>query len=106
MIASDPVVDSSAPRPLAELPGVAAVHDPRPPLSRVLGAASAALRIDTMPPSDGVFVSSDTTGTTAAAAVSVGVAARTPDVARAVADQIRAQHPEADRITVQVRRIA
>ncbi len=106
MIASDPVVDSSAPRSLAELPGVTAVHDPRPPLTRALGAASAALRIDTVPPSDGVFVSSDAAGMTAAAAVSVSAAASTPDVARAVADQMRAQHPEADRITVQVRRIA
>lgn len=106
MIAPEPVAEPTAPRPLAEIAGVSAVHDPRPPLTRVLGAASSALRIDTVPPADGVFVSTDADGMTAAAAVTVSVTARTPDVARAVADTLRAQHPGADRITVQVRRIA
>ncbi|MDD7928735.1 hypothetical protein [Microbacterium thalli] len=106
MIAPEPVAEPTAPRPLAEIPGVRAVHDPRPPLTRALGAASSALRIDTVPPVDGVFVSTDADGMTAAAAVTVSVTARTPDVARAVADTLRVQHPGADRITVQVRRIA
>lgn len=106
MIDSASVVGPLAPRPLAEVAGVSAVHDPRPPLARALGAATTALRQDTAPTSDGVFVSADGDVVTAAAAISVARAARTPEVARAVADELRAQHPTADRITVQVRRIA
>lgn len=106
MIDPASVVDPSSPRPLVEVAGVTAVHDPRPPLTRALGAASTALRLDTTPPTDGIFVSADGDVVTAAAAVSVSVAARTPEVARAVADEVRAQHPSVDRITVQVRRIA
>lgn len=106
MIQSASVGDPSAPRSLAEVAGVGAVHDPRPPLARAFGAATTVLRKDTAPASDGVFVSVDGDVVTAAAAISVARAARTPEVARAVADELRAQHPTAGRITVQVRRIA
>ncbi|MGZ0068252.1 hypothetical protein [Microbacterium sp. Yaish 1] len=106
MIEPVSVVDPSAPRPLVEVPGVSAVHDPRPPLTRALGAAASALRLESAAPADGILVSADGGVTTAVAAISVAVSARTPEVARAVADELRAQHPTADRITVQVRRIA
>ncbi len=94
------------PRPLAEVPGVADVYDPRPPLSRALGAATSALRLDSAPPIDGILVASDGAGSTASAAVSISSSSRTPDVARAVADEVLLQHPTVDRVSVQVRRIA
>ncbi|MFS0713943.1 hypothetical protein ABC195_08655 [Microbacterium sp. 2P01SA-2] len=106
MIEPASLVDPSAPRPIAAITGVSAVHDPRPPLTRALGAAASALHLDSAAPADGVIVSAGADGTTAAAAISVAASARTPEVARAVADELRAQHPTADRITVQVRRIA
>lgn len=106
MIDPASLVDPSAPRLIAEIPGVSAVHDPRPPLTRAFGAAASALRLDSAAPADGVIVSTGADGTTATTAVTVAIAARTPEVARAIADELCAQHPTVDRITVQVRRIA
>lgn len=106
MIEPVSVVDPSAPRPLVEVPGVSAVHDPRPPLTRVLGAAATALHREAAEPTNGTLVSAHGEVVTAAAAISVAASARTPEVARAVADELCAQHPTVDRITVQVRRIA
>lgn len=105
MIEPAPALDDSAPRTLIELPGVTAVHDPRPPLARVMDAAAGVIRIE-RPRADGVLVSTDATGTTVTTAISTVMTARTPEVARAVADAVIGMHPEADRITVQVRRIA
>lgn len=105
MIEPAPALEDSAPRTLVELPGVTAVHDPRPPLARVLEAAAEAIRSE-RPVQDGVFVSTDAAGIAVTAAISTVMTARTPDVARAVADTMIGRHPEADRITVQVRRIA
>lgn len=106
MIEPVPVAGAPAPRPLAEVPGVLAVHDPRPPLARALTAAAGTLRIDTAPPVDGAHVVAGPDGPAASAAISVHATARVPEVARAVADELLAQHPDADRITVEVRRIA
>ncbi|MET3468535.1 hypothetical protein ACI2K6_06785 [Microbacterium sp. NPDC006705] len=106
MIEPVSVVGPSAPRPLVEVPGVSAVHDPRPPLTRVLGAAATALRREAAAPTNDILVSADGEVVTAAAAISVAASARTPEVARAVADELRVQYPTVDRITVQVRRIA
>lgn len=106
MIEPVPVADSSAARPIDDLPGVLAVHDPRPPLTRAMSAAASALRIDAAPPVDGIHLTNDDTGVTASAAVSVRASSRAPEVARAVADELLARHPEAARIAVEVRRIA
>lgn len=100
------MIDSAVPAVPALVPGVAAVHDPRPPLSRALTGIAPVLGDVAYDPDSGIMIATSSEVVTASAAITTSGSAPSPETARAVADTLLSRHPEAARVSVQVRRIA
>lgn len=101
MIDPERRADAAAPD-ITAVPGVVAVHDPRPLIARAVRAGADA--IGSREPVAEVIVSD--AGATLATAISVSSRTAAPDVARTVADLLLTTNPAAERVSVQVRRIA